>query len=131
LAWTGDLHVHQINASQPSEPNALLSDALTRGSGGWELVASPVVFGLLGWLADRALGIVPILTVLGVLVGLSGAVVNQYSSYKRRMNTLADNRRAERIANGEGSGPRFAPTAQVDLPTYVLESDLATEGENA
>jgi len=94
--------VQETNASQPSEP-----------------------IGFVGWYADRALGILPILTIVGVLVGLSGAVYNQVTRYSRRMNELADERRAKLVASGEGSGPRFAPTESVDLPTYQVESDVA------
>ena len=97
-----------------------------RGNGGWELAASPVVFGAIGWLLDGAVGIRPALTIVGALIGLFGSVFNQYTRYARSMKELAEERAANRVDTyGEGSGKRFGPTEQVDLPSYVVESEIA------
>ncbi len=62
-----------------------LTQHLHRSTGSYELVLSPVILGVLGYLADRWLGTVPVLTVLAVLVGLTGAVVKIYYGYQAEM----------------------------------------------
>lgn len=119
------------DASQTSEPNSTgrdsaLSDAMWYGSGGWEIAATPVLLGGLGWLLDGAVGTRPLFTILGALVGLLGAIANQYYRYVERMSVATEERVAAREAKfGAGAGPRFGANETEELPSYVLESDLA------
>lgn len=62
-----------------------LTRSMHRSTGSFELVLSPVLLGLFGFLADRWLGTLPVLTVICVLVGFSGACVRLYYGYKHEM----------------------------------------------
>lgn len=120
--------VDMTDASQTSEPNSTMRDAMWRGNGGWEIAATPVLLGALGWLLDGAVGTRPLLTILGAIIGLIGAVANQYYRYVDRMDAVTEERTAARISEfGAGDGPRFAPVEVEEIPTYVLESDLASD----
>lgn len=98
------------------------------GNGGAELALAPVLFALLGFAIDGALNTRPIFTILGAVVGLGGAVANVYFRYRQRMTKLEAERKAAFVAeHGEPSGPRFGAREHVELPSYVLESDLELE----
>jgi F0F1-type ATP synthase assembly protein I len=53
-----------------------------RSAGAYELVLAAAVFALGGWFIDGWLGIRPILTCVGAVVGFTGAVVSLYYRYK-------------------------------------------------
>ena len=124
--------MHSNDASQTSEPtsngrNSALSDAMWRGNGGWEIAVTPVLLGVLGWMLDGSFGTRPLFTILGAIVGLLGAIANQYYRYVERMAVATEERAAAREAKfGRSEGPRFAPRDVEELPSYVLESDLTT-----
>lgn len=121
--------MYETDASQPSAPNQLIHDALWRGSGGWEIAAGPVVFGLIGWLIDGVIGTRPVFTVILAIVGLGGAFANVYFSYTRRMaEVTAERSVALEHKSITDSGSRFGRVEQVELPSYVLEGDTTPEG---
>ena len=122
--------MHEIDASQESGTNAIarnsaLSDAMWRGNGGWEITVTPVLIGVLGLVLDGYVGTRPLFTILGALIGLFGAVANQYYRYTNRMNVAAEERSAAHQAKfGDSSGPAFGAVIVEETPSYVLESDL-------
>jgi F0F1-type ATP synthase assembly protein I len=62
-----------------------LSEQVHRTTGGFELVFSPLLLALVGYGLDRLLGTLPVLTIIFAVVGLSGAVVKLYFTYRREM----------------------------------------------
>ena len=56
-----------------------------KSTGSYELVLSPVLFALLGYLIDRWLGTVPVFTVIFAVVALLGVTVKIYFAYKHEM----------------------------------------------
>lgn len=58
------------------------SDAMSRGV---ELAALPVVFGLLGWLVDRAAGTSPVFLLGFVLFAFAGMLVRMWLGYDAEM----------------------------------------------
>jgi F0F1-type ATP synthase assembly protein I len=67
---------------------ALRTTSVQESHGSFELVLSPVILGLIGWLIDRQAGTGPWITIVAVVFGLSGAVVKLVSQYKARMAAL-------------------------------------------
>jgi F0F1-type ATP synthase assembly protein I len=57
-------------------------DTLARGI---ELVGTPTLFGLLGYVLDRLLGTVPVMTVILVVFALTGIAVRMYYNYSAAM----------------------------------------------
>jgi F0F1-type ATP synthase assembly protein I len=77
------------SAPQGTDPGISEKRELTRQmgrtTGGYELVFSPMLLALLGYGIDRLFGTVPVFTIaLGVL-GLLGAVVKIYFTYRSDM----------------------------------------------
>ena len=62
--------------------NRGFSDALVRGI---ELVFTPLVFGLAGWLIDRAAGTSPLFTLVLFAFGILGTAVKMKLGYDREM----------------------------------------------
>lgn len=62
--------------------NRGFSDALGRGI---DLALTPVVFGLLGWLVDRAAGTSPVFTITIAALGIVGTAVKIKLGYDRDM----------------------------------------------
>jgi F0F1-type ATP synthase assembly protein I len=56
-----------------------------RTTGGYELVFSPLLLALIGYGLDRWLGTLPVLTIVFAVVGLIGAVVKIYCTYRLEM----------------------------------------------
>jgi len=102
--------VYIDDASQDSELNTTMQDAMWRGHGGWEMALTPVLFGALGWAIDGWLGTSPFVTILGALVGLGGSVANQYYRYNDRMAELEESRRENLAAAVAPGAHRFAKT---------------------
>ena len=50
-----------------------------------ELVATPLVFALIGWLIDRAVGTAPVFAVVLGLVGVVGVALRSYYQYRADM----------------------------------------------
>ena len=72
-------------AASKSSGKRELTAQMGRTTGGYELVFSPMLLALLGYGLDRLFGTVPVLTItLGVL-GLVGAVVKIYFTYRADM----------------------------------------------
>jgi len=57
-----------------------------RSAGSYELVLSPVLLGLVGYLLDRWFGTLPLLTVVFAAVAFLGACVKLYYGYKQDMD---------------------------------------------
>jgi F0F1-type ATP synthase assembly protein I len=57
-------------------------DTLARG---FELVATPAVFGLIGYVLDRIVGTTPVLTVVLVVFAIVGMAVRMYYGYEQAM----------------------------------------------
>jgi F0F1-type ATP synthase assembly protein I len=51
----------------------------------FELAVTPAIVGGLGYLLDRWLGLVPVLTIVFFLLGVTGVVVRMYYGYDARM----------------------------------------------
>jgi F0F1-type ATP synthase assembly protein I len=56
-----------------------------KSTGSYELVFSPLLFSLLGYVLDRLLGTVPVFTVLFAVVALVAVSVKIYFVYKQDM----------------------------------------------
>jgi F0F1-type ATP synthase assembly protein I len=56
-----------------------------RTTGGFELVFSPLLLALVGYGLDRLLGTLPVFTIIFAVVGLAGAVVKLYFTYRYEM----------------------------------------------
>ena len=56
-----------------------------RTTGGFELVFSPLLLALVGDGLDRLLGTLPVFTIIFAVVGLAGAVVKLYFTYRYEM----------------------------------------------
>ena len=56
-----------------------------RTTGGFELVFSPLLLALVGYGLDRLLGTLPVLTIVFAVLGLVGAVVKLYFTYRYEM----------------------------------------------
>jgi F0F1-type ATP synthase assembly protein I len=76
-----------MNLQAKRELNAGFGDALARA---FELVATPGIFGFLGWLLDRKLGTTPLFAFVFFFVVLSYVVWKLWSGY------VADMQRHER-----------------------------------
>lgn len=50
-----------------------------------EMVGTPMIFGLLGWLLDRWLGTSPVFTLVLFLFGIVGMAVKTYYAYAEKM----------------------------------------------
>jgi F0F1-type ATP synthase assembly protein I len=59
--------------------------SLNESHGSFELVLSPVLLALLGYLLDRQLGTGPWLTVVAAILGLVGATIKLVVQYKLKM----------------------------------------------
>lgn len=66
------------------ELNNGFGEALARA---FEFAAAPAIFGGLGYLADGALDIKPILMIVGVIFGFVGATLRFWYSYDAEMKT--------------------------------------------
>lgn len=62
--------------------NRGFSDALGRGV---DLALTPVVFGLVGWLIDRAAGTSPLFTFVVAAIGVAGTAVKIKLGYDKEM----------------------------------------------
>lgn len=64
------------------ELNKGFGDTLSRA---FEFAAAPAIFGVLGYLADGALGIRPVLTIVAVVLAFIGAMVRFWYAYDAEM----------------------------------------------
>ena len=68
-----------------------LARDLNRQSGSFELAVTPVLFGAGGYLLDRWLGIVPVLTLVLLLVAFGGVAAKLWLGYDREMKAHEEN----------------------------------------
>jgi F0F1-type ATP synthase assembly protein I len=71
-----------VNHSQRRE----ITKSMYRSSGSYELVMSPLLLALLGFLVDRWLGTTPFITAAAAVIGFAGACVKLYFGYKTEMD---------------------------------------------
>lgn len=62
-----------------------LARDMNRQSGSFELAITPVIFGGLGYLLDRWLGLVPVFTVVLLVVAFGGVAARLMLGYDREM----------------------------------------------
>jgi F0F1-type ATP synthase assembly protein I len=65
------------------------------------LAVTPAIFGFLGWLVDRQLGLFPVFTISFALFTAGYATWKLYRSYSDRMDRAAAERRAAWQAGAE------------------------------
>lgn len=80
--------------SRPSR----LTGHVNQSTGGYELVLSAVVFGLIGWWLDRKLGWTPYLLVSFTILGFVGSTVSIYYRYQAQIEKLQAETKAMREA---------------------------------
>lgn len=73
-------------------------DTLARG---FELVVTPAVFGVIGYVLDRVLGLTPVLTVLLTVFAIIGMSVRMYYGYDETMKAH-EARIPKRTSGGRG-----------------------------
>ena len=56
-----------------------------RTTGGYELAFSPLLLALIGYGLDRLFDTLPLLTIIFAVIGLAGAVIKIYFSYRAEM----------------------------------------------
>jgi F0F1-type ATP synthase assembly protein I len=71
-----------MNLDAKRELNTGFGDALARA---FELVATPGIFGFLGWLLDRQIGTTPLFAIVFFLIVLSYVVWKMWSGYEAAM----------------------------------------------
>lgn len=77
------------------------SDDMTRGI---ELVATPLVVGLLGWFLDHAAGTAPLFTIVFVLFAVVATLVKMWYGYDAEMRSHEAAGRWTRSAEAASSG---------------------------
>jgi hypothetical protein len=90
-----------LNDSQRRE---LSNDIFYRSTGSFELVLSPAILGFLGFLLDRAIGTVPIFTILFALAGIAGAACRVYYGRDGRARGRDEGAPRDRTATRPGEG---------------------------
>ncbi len=102
------------DASTPSAPTtgSDVTDQFMQSSGGYELVLSAVILGLIGLYIDRRIGTTPVFVLVLSFAGFVGAGASIYYRYRHRIDTL----RAEAAALRR-EAERTAPSNQNRLGT--------------
>ncbi|MFZ4670260.1 MAG: AtpZ/AtpI family protein [Microthrixaceae bacterium] len=67
---------------------AELTQSLHRSSGSFELAFAPVIMALLGLWLDRTFGTTPLFVVLLAVIGVVGAGISVFYSYRHQMASL-------------------------------------------
>lgn len=70
-----------------TEQRGELTTDLRRSTGSYELALAPVIFGLLGFLVDRAVGLTPVITIAAALFAFCGVATRLWYSYDREMRS--------------------------------------------
>jgi F0F1-type ATP synthase assembly protein I len=74
-----------VDAEQKREFNAGMNES----HGSFELVLSPLILALIGWFLDtRVTHTTPLLTVIFAVVGVVGATIKLFYTYRARMAEL-------------------------------------------
>ena len=94
-----------------------LARDMNRQSGSFELAVTPVLFGAIGYLLDRWLGIVPVFTLILLLVAFGGVAAKLWLGYDREMASVEAGKPWARGADN-------APAA--DAPPTVRSPDEAS-----
>jgi F0F1-type ATP synthase assembly protein I len=109
-----------VTHAQPSQPNPNYGDGLSIA---FELVATPAVFGLMGYGLDRWLGTSPILTIALSLVTFCTVVGLTIWRYGTEMERVDAERREARAAAG-----RRAARWEVERPERRFSVDTDSSG---
>ena len=67
-----------------------IEDLSSANTGAFELVLTPLLFALIGYFIDGALGIRPVLTFALGFLGFAGAVLRLYFDYVARMKKASE-----------------------------------------
>lgn len=70
--------------AKPAGPRELHRD-LNASAGGWELAFAPLLLGVLGFVLDRAVGTLPVFTVLLAVAAFAAVAWRLLHDYGRRM----------------------------------------------
>ena len=107
-----------------------MQDSMWKGGGGFEIALTPAILGFFGWMLDVTFGIVPALTIVGVVLGFSGAVANQYYRYKHDMDIATAERMAKqgRSEAPASSGP-FGPVEYEEVDMSIDFNTARRPGE--
>ncbi len=106
-----------------------MRDAMWKGHGGFEIALVPVFGAFVGWSLDNYLGIIPALTIVFAILGLVGAVANQYYRYKDSMEAATAERMARRRhVHTETSKTPAQPFGPVEREEPDMSVDFSTGG---
>ena len=83
-----------------------LTGALHDSTGSYELVVAALAAAGLGFLIDRAFGIVPLFTLVFAIVGFIGAGYSLYLQYSAKMGTVSAERSGRVTASETTEGDR-------------------------
>ena len=92
--------VNPVDSSQRRELNEGFGDGLQQA---FELVVTPAIFGVLGYLLDRWLGTVPVFTVVFTLFVLGYESWKLYVAYTRQMAAAEEGKPWARSRAATGS----------------------------
>lgn len=92
-----------------------------KGHGGYEIALTPVIMGGFGWLVDQLFGTSPVFIVVFAVVGLFGAVANQYYRYKFAMEKATAERMAKQELNGRLES---APFGRIEYTEVDMSIDF-------
>jgi F0F1-type ATP synthase assembly protein I len=81
-----------------------LTEQMGRSTGSYELVFSPLLLALIGFVVDGWLGTRPIFTIMAAVFGLAGAVVLIYYRYANEMDQHDEGAPWARPGGGSPSG---------------------------
>lgn len=88
-----------------------LTGALHDSTGSYELVVAALAAAGLGFLIDRAFGILPVFTLVFAIVGFVGAGYSLYLQYSAKMGTISAERSA-RVTGVKSPGVENAEGVQ-------------------
>lgn len=103
-----------------------ITEQIASSHSSFELVLSPVLFGLAGWWIDSKLGTGPIFAVGLAVFGLVAAVVTVYFGYRARMDAAdAHARERSNQRERERTDRRKAEADHRDAVVAKLSAELA------
>lgn len=98
---------------------------LSTSPGGYELVFTPLLFGVFGYWLDGRIGIRPVLTVVLSVFAVVGAVASYYLRYRRDLDEETSKVVAERTARAERRrAERAAAAAALAAEREALAAEL-------
>ncbi len=104
------------NNAARRELNNGFGDSLSRA---FELAFTPALFAGFGYVIDRLLGIVPVLTIALMILAVFGELALWWYRYDHKMSQLEAELIAKRHAVSEGDQSSVQPAAQVKAPAPI------------